>query len=111
MAGKIKTGGRKAGTPNRNFSEMAAYLDSLGCNPIEGLARIANDERNSWAVRGQCYAVLARLVHPKLAAVETHSVPAVPEPMTGPAWGRIQAALIERGALREGQAALGITVG
>ncbi len=36
-----KTGGRKKGTPNKNTKEVMATLDAMGCNPIEGLARIA----------------------------------------------------------------------
>src|SRR5689334_10116780 len=36
-----KTGGRRRGTPNRRTGEVAERLAALGCDPIEGMARIA----------------------------------------------------------------------
>ncbi len=36
-----KTGGRKAGTKNKRTEEVDARLKALGCDPIEGMARIA----------------------------------------------------------------------
>jgi hypothetical protein len=41
--GLAKTGGRKLGTPNRNSQVLSERLESLGCDPIEGLAKIALD--------------------------------------------------------------------
>ena len=38
MARGQKIGGHVAGTPNRKTQEMSALLESLGCNPIEGMA-------------------------------------------------------------------------
>lgn len=36
-----KTGGRQKGTPNRRSKDIADTLKRLGCDPIEGMARIA----------------------------------------------------------------------
>jgi hypothetical protein len=41
MTERKKTGGRKAGAPNKKSQEVIDKLDSLGCDPIEGMARIA----------------------------------------------------------------------
>lgn len=65
-----KTGGRKKGTPNKISSDVRGLLDKLGCNPLEGLARIANDEKNSIEVRARAYSELCQYVAPKLRAVE-----------------------------------------
>jgi len=44
MAKGIKTGGRVKGTPNKSTAQVADILAKLKCDPIEGLARIANGE-------------------------------------------------------------------
>ena len=64
MAKGHKTGGRVAGTPNRKTQEISALLESLGCNPIEGMARIATNEKHSPELRGRMYAELAQYVYP-----------------------------------------------
>ena len=43
--GLPKTGGRQKGTPNKATQTVAEKLDALGCDPIEGMARIAMNER------------------------------------------------------------------
>jgi hypothetical protein len=73
MALGHKTGGRVAGTPNRRTQEVADLLESLGCDPIEGMARIAMNEAHSPELRGRMFAELAQYVAPKRKAVE-HSV-------------------------------------
>jgi hypothetical protein len=65
-----KTGGRIAGTPNRKTQEISGLLESLGGNPIEGMARIATNEKNSPELRGRMYAELAQYLYPKRKAVE-----------------------------------------
>lgn len=87
MANGKKTGGRKAGTPNKNTSEISDLLARLKCNPIEGLARIANGEeilcgvatisgfvevkhRPTLAQRLKAYTELAEYIAPKRKAVE-----------------------------------------
>ena len=70
MAIGRKTGGRVVGTPNRKTKEIAELLESLGCDPIAGMARIAMEEKNSPELRGRMYAELAQYVYPKRKAVE-----------------------------------------
>ena len=70
MARGIKTGGRKAGTPNKRTAEVADRLESLGCDPIEGLARIAMDESNSVEIRLRAYSELAPYVAAKRKAMD-----------------------------------------
>jgi hypothetical protein len=70
MAKGHKTGGRVAGTPNRKTQEVTELLESLGCNPIEGMARIAMNEAHSPELRGRMYAELAQYVAPKRKSVE-----------------------------------------
>jgi len=47
MAKGIKTGGRKAGTPNKAGSNavLAMIIAKLGCDPLEALAEIAANKR------------------------------------------------------------------
>ena len=70
MATGHKTGGRTAGTPNRKTREVTGLLESLGCDPIEGMAHIAMDEKHPPELRGRMYAELAQYVYPKRKAVE-----------------------------------------
>jgi hypothetical protein len=68
--GTPKTGGRKAGTPNRKTQEISELLESLGHNPIEAMVRIATDPEASLEFRGRMNAELAQYVYPKRKAVE-----------------------------------------
>lgn len=77
--GRAKTGGKKSGTHNKITRDVVALLDSLGCNPLEGLARIATDEKVPIAIRARCHAEVAKYVHPQLKSVE----------VSGPAGGPI----------------------
>jgi hypothetical protein len=70
MAAGYKTGGRTAGTPNKRTAEVATKLAALGCDPIEGMARIAMDEANPIELRARMYSELAGFVAPKCKAVE-----------------------------------------
>src|SRR5262245_36318504 len=87
MAQGKKTGGRKAGTQNRKTKEVLDTLAKLKCDPIEGLARIANGEplrcgmitlagvieqkiRPSLEQRLTAFKELAQYVAPKRKAVE-----------------------------------------
>ena|ERR1022692_1660138 len=72
MAVGHKTGGRAAGTPNRKTQEVAELLESLGCDPIAGMASIAGNERNPPELRGRMYAELAQYVHPKRKSVDAN---------------------------------------
>ena len=74
MAVGRKTGGRKAGVPNRATRTAEEIMARLGCDPIEGMVRIAEDTANDPALRGKMYAELAKYRHPQRRAVE-HSGP------------------------------------
>jgi len=70
MALGHKTGGRKAGTPNRTTREIGEPLESLGHNPIEAMVQTATDPNASLELRGRMNAELAHYVYPKRKAVE-----------------------------------------
>ena len=70
MARRQKTGGRQAGTPNKRTTELSERLESLGCDPIEGMAQIAMNEANPMELRGRMYAELAGYLFPKRKATE-----------------------------------------
>ncbi len=73
--GLPKTGGRKQGTLNRSTQAIIDKLDELGCDPIEGLARIAMDVDSPRELRVRCYAELAQYVYPKRKAAESAADP------------------------------------
>ncbi len=50
-----KYGGRKVGTPNKRSLEIADQLKALGCDPIEGMAKLAMDESMEPRLRGRMY--------------------------------------------------------
>ena len=70
MASGYKTGGRTRGIPNRKTQAVIDRLDALGCDPIEGMARIAMDETAELSIRAQMYKELAQYVASKRKAVE-----------------------------------------
>jgi len=65
-----RRGGREAGTPNKSTADLKERLAALGCDPIEGMARIAMNRRVPVAVRARCFAELAQYVYPKRKAIE-----------------------------------------
>lgn len=73
MALGRKTGGRGPGVPNRRTAEVQQRLAELGCDPIEGMARLAMDEGNPPDLRGRMYAELAQYVAPKRKALDLNS--------------------------------------
>jgi hypothetical protein len=62
--------GRPKGSRNRLTLEVIDRLQSLGCDPIEGMAKIAMDENTELSLRVQMYKELAQYVAPKRKAVE-----------------------------------------
>ncbi len=58
--GAPKTGGRRAGTPNKRPMEIATRLEELGCDPVEGMARIAMNPKNKPELRGRMFAELTQ---------------------------------------------------
>jgi hypothetical protein len=69
MALGHKTGGRAAGTPNRKTKEVKDVLESLGCDPVEGMARIAMNAKHPPELRGRMHAELAQYLYPKRKAI------------------------------------------
>lgn len=66
----FKTGGRTKGTPNRRTLEVKLLLENIGCDPIEGMARLAMDTNNTPELRGKMYSELAQYLYPKRRATE-----------------------------------------
>jgi hypothetical protein len=73
MALGYKTGGRLRGTLNRRTMDIHALLAKMGCDPIEGMARIAMDCSNPVEIRARMYAELAQYVAPKRKAVQVEA--------------------------------------
>ena len=70
MATGNKTGGRKKGTPNKRTQEVIDQLTALDCDPIEGMAKIALDEKNTPELRGRMFSELSQYIAPKRKAIE-----------------------------------------
>jgi hypothetical protein len=68
--GLPKTGGRTKGTPNKKSEALLRKLEKLGCDPIEGLAKIALAPETKLDLKVRCYAELAQYVYPKRKAVD-----------------------------------------
>ena len=58
------------GTPNRRTSTVEEKLAALGCDPIEGMAKIAMDPSTDVPLRVQILKELAQYVAPKRKAIE-----------------------------------------
>lgn len=80
---RVKTGGRKKGTPNKRTQAVQELLESMDCDPIAGMARIAAMAETDAQAAGEpkdrlphmnlvkdCYKELAQYVAPKRKAVE-----------------------------------------
>ena len=52
---------------------MIEKLESLGCDPIEGLASIATSPETTPELRVRCYSELAQYVYPKRKATDISS--------------------------------------
>ena len=65
-----RTGGRTAGTPNKRTLDVIERLDQLGCDPIEGMAKIALDPQNPVELRARMFSDLAQYIAPKRRAVD-----------------------------------------
>jgi hypothetical protein len=63
--------GRPKGSKNKQTLAVTDRLEALGCDPIEGMARIAMDESADLSLREQMYKELAQYIAPKRKAVET----------------------------------------
>jgi len=66
-------GGRKVGAKNKRTvlaTSVRERLEELGCDPIEILARIADDPKNAADVRVRAASELSRYLWPQRKAVE-----------------------------------------
>ena len=62
--------GRPKGIPNKRTKEIAERLAELDCDPIEGMAMIANDTTLDHSLRLQAFKELAQYVAPKRKSVD-----------------------------------------
>ena len=62
--------GRPKGLPNKRTKEIAERLSELYCDPIEGMAMIANDTTLDHSLRLQAFKELAQYVAPKRKSVD-----------------------------------------
>lgn len=62
--------GRPAGSPNKRTQEIQERLAQLECDPIEGMAMIANDPSLDQSIRLQAFKELAQYVAPKRKAID-----------------------------------------
>jgi len=62
--------GRPKGTKNKQTLAVMDRLEAMGCDPIEGMARLAMDETVELSIRAQMFKELAQYVAPKRKAVE-----------------------------------------
>ena len=67
-----RRGGRSKGTPNKKNLSIQAKFESIGCDPLEGMARIAEEAMatQDYQLAGNMYKELAQYVAPKRKAVE-----------------------------------------
>ena len=71
---KPPNSGRKKGQPTKLNLEARQRLEELGCDPLEGMARIAADTKASKELRGRMYSELAKYIWPQRKAVEHSGV-------------------------------------
>ena len=62
--------GRPKGSRNKQTLAVTDRLEALGCDPIEGMAMIAMDEKAELTLRAQMFKELAQYIAPKRKAVE-----------------------------------------
>jgi len=70
--GHAKTGGRKAGVPNKHSNiSVQEKLRALNCDPVHGLVRLAENPKMDATVRARCYSELMKYLHPALSSVDS----------------------------------------
>jgi len=70
MATRIKTGGRKRGTPNRATVARQEPVAASGLTPLDYLLAVMRDETVPAAERMEAAKAAAPYVHPRLASIE-----------------------------------------
>src|SRR5690349_21126382 len=73
MALGIKTGGRRAGTPNRRTVELSDRLTELGVDPVAQLAQIALDDDAAAELRARVACELLAYLYPKRRALDVNA--------------------------------------
>ncbi|MGV7222469.1 MAG: DUF5681 domain-containing protein [Nitrospinales bacterium] len=62
--------GRPKGSKSYKTMAIEELLEDLGCNPIEGMVALAEDENTDTSIRAKLYSELAAYLYPKRRAVE-----------------------------------------
>lgn len=70
LKGQPKTGGRKAGTPNRVTAQRAAEIAASGLTPLDYMLAVLRDDAAEVARRDDMAKAAAPYCHPRLAAVD-----------------------------------------
>ena len=83
MARGRKTGGRKAGTPNKATSATAAAIAASGPTPLDYMLSVLRDEAREPAIRLEAAKAAAPYVHPRLSAVAQSGPEGGPIEMSG----------------------------
>jgi len=94
---KKKTGGRRAGIPNKITGRVAESLDAIGCNPIIEMAMILMDTENEVGIRFAAAKELAAYVAPKRKPLEENMLEEVAEADDRELYEKAMADLIEFG--------------
>jgi len=70
-----KTGGRVAGTPNKDNQSIMDKLAELDCDPLKGVTIIAEEsmEAKDYAMAFQCFKELGQYVAPKRKSIEVNT--------------------------------------
>lgn len=58
------------GTPNKSTRTLIERLESLGCDPIDGLVKIALDPATKLELKVRCLGELAQYAYPKRKAID-----------------------------------------
>lgn len=72
--GLPKSGGRKAGTPNKIKASADELMNDFGFDPLKGMMSIAADLDVDIAIRARMFSELSQYVYAKRRAIE-HSGP------------------------------------
>ena len=70
MGSGRKTGGRKAGTPNRATAAKVAAIAASGLTPLDYMLSVMRNEDGAPEIRLEAAKAAAPYVHPRLSAVE-----------------------------------------
>ena len=69
--GRAKTGGRKAGIPNKRTTRFHAEVAESGCTPLEHMLAVLHDPKADADRRDRMAVAAAPFVHPRLAVVDS----------------------------------------